>query len=85
MFKKDDKIVCIDNLRFADTSYTCKLTIGKIYIIKNTTGIHSAVGVYDDWGEYHQFNKTRFVTYNEYRKRKLLKINETEKILYKGM
>jgi hypothetical protein len=74
---KGDKIVCIDNLKFAGTNYTCRLTIGKIYVISGNTSVHSAVGVYDDWGTYHEYNKTRFITYNEYRKRKLLKINET--------
>jgi len=69
MFKPGDRIICIKN------KYTpFYLTLNKIYIVIDTSGIGGSIRVNDDTDRRH--SAERFILLKEQRKQKLMKLND---------
>jgi hypothetical protein len=68
------KIICIDNIH-NNIQHNIRLTLYKVYVVHSIK--ESLIEIIDDKNEFSRFYKRRFITLNQYRKQKLLKINQT--------
>jgi len=72
------KVVCIDNKNSRTHGDDCALTIGKTYYVMNLYTNDKAYTICNDEGNNHQYLRERFITFEEYRERKIDKLLSVE-------